>query len=473
MVELPTYDLSVAEEYGVIPADFLTAEELPTYEIRSDTEFDLVPPTAPTVDLPVYDVSVAEEYTVVPTDFPTAEVLPTYELSPDTEFDLVPATTPTVDLPVYDLSSTEEYAVVPDTFLTAEELPTYELNPDTGFELVPEDYPTVDELPSFDLSSLAMDPALNTNWTTYEAENGSERRILWAKGVQAPRMGDGGDFKKSVYGDYVDYKAPFVLNQGWYDTNKRRDGDSRIDASLCFAAVSTNMLYWWLEQNQSEVKQYLEQLEASGQFEGIEADTIKDIRYLVHQPGLQQNSAIYNLFVQYFYDKFNGYQSDILMDFFINGYVPKPGGGTNDEEDDFVKDKRAGFFNAVFGNKKLTDRRFSGSYQSFSQTVKTALENNQLIGMEHLLSPVLNHIVTLWGAEFDENNRLVAVYVTDSDDQDEAQHLGMKRYLVKDVNGRVKVSTNINQAQHGSYVEYLHLLSLGKEQWQAYLANQD
>ncbi len=310
------------------------------------------------------------------------------------------------------------------------------------------------------------------NWTSY-MDGEKKKNILWAKGITPSTMGEGGSFVKVPIGtDYVNYEAPYERNKGWYDTNKKGvDEDQSIDRSLCFAAVATNMIYWWQDQNKEEIKEFLAYLESKKYFEGKPENTIKDIRYLFNSYGEQKNSAIYNMFTLYFFSHKAGYQTDILADFYINGYSPKPLGGTNDEKDEFKFDDRAGFFHEVFKNKKLTNRMFSGNLTSFSGTVKTLLENGSIAGLQYITTGTNSHIVTLWGAEYDDSGKVSAIYVTDSDDQDDAHKLGMRRYLVREVDGRTVISTNVNNPRHGSKVEYLHTLDLGKSMWKTFLDN--
>ena len=89
-----------------------------------------------------------------------------------------------------------------------------------------------------------------------------------------------------------------------------------------------------------------------------------------------------------------------------------------------------------------------------------------MVGLSHkALSR--NHIVTLWGAEYDLNGNLKAVYVSDSDDQDESD-VGMKRYEVSNVGGKAKLSTNISDKSAGAAVGYLHILYLRSNRWNNY-----
>ena len=78
------------------------------------------------------------------------------------------------------------------------------------------------------------------------------------------------------------------------------------------------------------------------------------------------------------------------------------------------------------------------------------------------------HVVTLWGAEYDLNGNIVAVYITDSDDRGD-EEIGMKRYGVKNSNGKAKLSTNVSNKNHGSSVGNIYIFSQGTEAWKEYL----
>lgn len=108
----------------------------------------------------------------------------------------------------------------------------------------------------------ALITAKNDNVVQYTNEDGEIRTVIWAKGINAPVMGAGGDFKKEVtqggLDTYVIYKAPFSSGDGWYDVNKTRSGGNiDIDKNLCFAAAASNMLHWWFDQNSENVDNYI------------------------------------------------------------------------------------------------------------------------------------------------------------------------------------------------------------------------
>ena len=305
----------------------------------------------------------------------------------------------------------------------------------------------------------------NDNVVQYTNEDGEIRTIIWVKGINGPVMGEGGDFHKEITqggkNTYVMYTVPYSSGDGWYDVNKTRSGgNTDIDKNLCFAAVSSNMLHWWFDQNIENVDRYIEK---NGDI--IRANRkLSDLKTSFENP---ENSKIFELYkVLYGYNE-RGFYSDLLMDLFINGYTPKTNGGTNIESDDLIPNNNGGFFYDVFKGEKLTDRTYGGNYESLSNLLKEILGNGGIVGLSHKVFSSSNHIVTLWGAEYDLNGKLKAVYISDSDDQDEI-NVGMKRFEIRNVGGIAKISTNETDKSAGAEVGYLHILYQGTNRWNNY-----
>lgn len=305
----------------------------------------------------------------------------------------------------------------------------------------------------------------NDNVVQYTNEDGEIRTIIWVKGINGPVMGEGGDFHKEITqggkNTYVMYTVPYSSGDGWYDVNKTISGGNiDIDKNLCFAAVSSNMLHWWFDQNIEYVDRYIEK---NGDI--IRANRkLSDLKTSFESP---ENSKIFELYkVLYGYNE-RGFYSDLLMDLFINGYTPKTSGATNIESDDLIPNNNGGFFYDVFKGEKLTDRTYGGNYESLSNLLKEILGNGGIVGLSHKVFSKSNHIVTLWGAEYDLNGKLKAVYISDSDDQDEI-NVGMKRYEIRNVGGIAKISTNETDKSAGAEVGYLHILYQGTNRWNNY-----
>ncbi|HEM4744336.1 TPA: IdeS/Mac family cysteine endopeptidase [Streptococcus suis] len=302
------------------------------------------------------------------------------------------------------------------------------------------------------------------NQTSYQTESGEQRQIVWAYGITPPVMEQKGGFVKEKYGDYLNYTAPFEAGKGYYDTNKSLNA-SFIDLNLCFAAVSSNMVHWWLEQNSSYVERYLK--EKKGIVNVEENYAITDIRRYINSFQNQQNSRVFDMFKTYYGYRTNGFVSDALADLFINGYKPKAQGGVNLEDSHLVPDSRGGFFYDVFKEKKLTNRIFSGSYERFGEDVRTVLESKGLLGLTYRTLGYATHIVTVWGAEYDNQGKIRAVYITDSDDQQE--QIGLKRMgITRDASGNPRLNNHVKNNSAGALLDYVHTIRLGQDLWEEY-----
>ncbi|HEL2377040.1 TPA: IdeS/Mac family cysteine endopeptidase [Streptococcus suis] len=302
------------------------------------------------------------------------------------------------------------------------------------------------------------------NHTSYQTESGEQRKIVWAYGITPPVMEQSGGFVKEKYGDYLNYTAPFEAGKGYYDTNKSLNA-SFIDLNLCFAAVSSNMVHWWLEQNSSYVERYLK--EKKGTVNVEENYAITDLRRYINSFQNQQNSRVFDMFKTYYGYRTNGFVSDALVDLFINGYKPKAQGGVNLEDSHLVPDSRGGFFYDVFKEKKLTNRIFSGSYERFGEDVRTVLESKGLLGLTYRTLGYATHIVTVWGAEYDNQGKIKAVYITDSDDQQE--QIGLKRMgITRDASGNPRLNNHMKNNSAGALLDYVHTIRLGQDLWEEY-----
>ncbi|CYV14147.1 YSIRK-type signal peptide-containing protein [Streptococcus suis] len=302
------------------------------------------------------------------------------------------------------------------------------------------------------------------NQTSYQTESGEQRQIIWAHGITPPAMEQSGGFVKEKYGDYLNYTAPFEAGKGYYDTNKSLNA-SFIDLNLCFAAVSSNMVHWWLEQNSSYVERYLK--EKNSTVNVGENYAITDLRRYIDSFQDQQNSRVFDMFKTYYGYRTNGFVSDALVDLFINGYKPKVQGGVNLEDSQLVPDSRGGFFYDVFKEKKLTNRIFSGSYERFGEDVRTVLESKGLLGLTYRTLGYATHIVTVWGAEYDNQGKIRAVYITDSDDQQE--QIGLKRMgITRDASGNPRLNNHVKNNSAGALLDYVHTIRLGQDLWEEY-----
>lgn len=342
---------------------------------------------------------------------------------------------------------------------------------------------------------------INKNAVQYTAEKGTPkediRTILWVKGIEAPKVEEMKQYSSMGYAfKYSDYKA----GQGWYDVNKSHSGHGVggiSDAALCFGAVAGNMLHWWLEQNEPYIQTYLtHQKELAGKsaedsllqtYLAGEKEFLQErktkllsdnhlylnsaktamLESLQNSFRGQQDSRIFQKFTREFGFKTEGFQTDLLVDMVINGYKPKNNSGTNDSFSGTLGDEKGGLFYPVFGAEKITERRGDSGYGPFSNSVRETLMRGGMVGITYALSNSAAHIITVWGAEFDSRGNMIAVYISDSDDQGE-EPLGMKRFEVRNTGISAVLGTNQEKTNSGSPVFQLHLLYSGEEIWKKY-----
>lgn len=294
--------------------------------------------------------------------------------------------------------------------------------------------------------------------------NDEDHRIkttVWAKGITPPEMSAFIKEEDEVQGaKYVTYRTPYEENKGWYDVNKTIGRP--LDSKLCYAAAASNALHWWLEQNGSYIDRYLN--------EYPDDPKKQDLRTLRNSFVSQADSEIYKRYILQFSSRQEGFWSDLLVDQFVNGYVPNENGATNHSE--AVKEKlvqngpsdKGGFLYDIFGTTLLTERMSGGDFRTFGNDLKTNFMNGNLVLIDYKASAI-NHVVTIWGAEYDVDGQISAVYLTDSDDEDKASSQGMVRYMVKNLNGMPIFSTNIN-GMSGSTIGYIQTVSLGQQIWE-------
>ena len=304
----------------------------------------------------------------------------------------------------------------------------------------------------------------NNNVVEYETEEGEKRTVLFVKGVQTPKLGENGDFRKSEDHGYIDYKAPFEEGQGYFDVNKAPFGTNKeIDRNLCFAAAASNTLHWYLRENKKEIQDYIK--DNGDVIRTVGANTYS-LKEMLNQEVEQQGSLIYQYFKEMYGNNETGYYTVPLMDLFLNGYTPKEDRKTNIEDENLQPDARGGFLYGIIGTKPQTGMQSVNGLSDLGNSLQHYLSNNFVVCLSYTTFSY-NHVVTLWGAEYDESGLLRAVYVTDSDDQDETgveTDVAMKRYVVKGKGNLSFLSNAISEEANGAKINSLQYLRFGGEE---------
>ena len=303
----------------------------------------------------------------------------------------------------------------------------------------------------------------NNNVVEYETEEGEKRTVLFVKGVNPPALGENGDFRRTEEHGYIDYKAPFEEGRGYFDVNKAPFGKNKeVDQNLCFAAAASNTLHWYLQENREVIEKYIED---NGDVKKTVGGTTYSLKEMLNQEVEQQESLIYQYFKEIYGNNKTGFYTVPLMDLFLNGYTPKDDRRSNIEDKNLHPDGRGGFLHGILGGKLQTGLRSVKDVKDMGESLQYYLSNGFALCLSYKTFSY-NHVVTLWGAEYDANGRLCAVYVTDSDDQDETGDevdVAMKRYRVKEEGQRSYLSNAISESSKGALVNSIQYLRFGGE----------
>ena len=340
-------------------------------------------------------------------------------------------------------------------------------------------------VPTTAMANENVETVANTVRYLPEGEGGAEKAhtIHWLKGIKPPVMPNEveprneeglGHFMldNSTLG-YAYYVSPYVAGNGWYDVNKNNPEEGK-DARLCFAMASTNVLYWWLEQNKAHIDRY------QAAHPGENANAIEAYQEEIEKQTVAQDpstSLIYKNMVLPQYGDGPGGMPDLPIDYFINGYsadnrvaprnIPARHTGT--------PAAGGGLFYDVFGKSILTNRVEGVSYKTLNNSLKHYMDKGLAIVISYGLSDGRAHAITLWGAEYDEAGKLCAIYITDNNDKNEKINnqgaLGMVRYTAYDWAGYMKVTTLEQPNGAGNIINSIYPLTLAEDGWQAFEAS--
>ena len=304
----------------------------------------------------------------------------------------------------------------------------------------------------------ALQEGENQNTAQYTAANGEIYTAFFVQGVHIPNLKsteEGGDFIEKEDSGYFTRVARFARGQGYYDTNKARNGQNKdVDRNLCFATTASNVLHWYLQENKEKIQDYIHEHGDVVRRVGQKNYSLED--FLNQSSPDQWNSRIFDYFKLIYGHSDKGFYTGPLVDLFLNGYTPKK--ATNTKADFGTMDERGGFLYGLLKEKLQTD--VTGSFKgTFSEDVKKHLEEGHALCISYKPLGTYSHVVSLWGADFDESGKLVGVYVTDSDDQDETgedPEVGLKYYRIIYKDGSPYLNNSLNPKSNGSRISKLH-----------------
>lgn len=181
---------------------------------------------------------------------------------------------------------------------------------------------------------------------------------------------------------------------GWFDCNKVNPSDvsARGDGLMCWAAATSNLIHWWLQQNK--------ETEAVKAYQGPKA-----------VPADMLRSEVFQLFKNRFPNQ--GDYPLKAINWFFNGVFHRKMYST-DQPDPY-----AGFFRTQLGTNSLGAEYVGRDLMRdrFNAIIKQALSAQRgILFIVNIGRAWSTHAVTLWGVKFDENGLIDTLYMVDNND---------------------------------------------------------
>ncbi|MFV8470700.1 IdeS/Mac family cysteine endopeptidase [Mycoplasma sp. HF11B] len=303
---------------------------------------------------------------------------------------------------------------------------------------------------SFNLNSLVT---INSNYQAKEVKNTiNSHGILTPDGVTIPAINTsnietlkigkalshppvGRWFRTESQFDPDDYHYYLMWDEAanWFDANKwfrytpnisksdednyypmRYFGNGGTDDRSCWAAASSNVMMWWIQQNHKYIEAYY-RMHPEDKIMMLNG---KDILQSYNE---KDYAFIFNFLVEYFTDT-SGYA--LFGNEWLLSGEKNPNFNASIEVD---KMKQAAKFKGLFPHlfnwdnaSKLGDYKKLGggvtdADKVFSNYVKEAFENHYAVSFVINPSASYNHAVTLWGAHYNSEGIIDEIYYANSD----------------------------------------------------------
>lgn len=181
---------------------------------------------------------------------------------------------------------------------------------------------------------------------------------------------------------------------GWFDCNKVNPSDVTAsgDGLMCWAAATSNLIHWWLQQNSGTA--------AVQAYTGPKAVPVD----MLH-------SEIFQLYKAHFPNA--GEYPLKAINWFFNGRFYRKLYDTD------PIDPAAGFFLTQLGSNSLGTEYIGTDMMRdrFNAIIKQALTSQQgILFVVNMGKAWSTHAVTLWGVQFDEEGLVKTLYMVDNND---------------------------------------------------------
>lgn len=178
---------------------------------------------------------------------------------------------------------------------------------------------------------------------------------------------------------------------------------------------------------------------------------------------IYQESEIFQYFINHFVDE--GGWGDDGFNWFVSGTVPTM--------PPMTEYSGGGFFSDVFPQgKHLAVNKQGLSKEAFTETIIDVIENHKALGLTSLSGRT--HLMSVWGAEFDEEGYVKAIYLADNNalQSSKPYEKQLTRRLIryKQLEGYNATYTEMSAFGLDSYsqVSSIVIVDLGTKYWDDY-----
>ncbi|UTY27061.1 IdeS/Mac family cysteine endopeptidase [Treponema denticola] len=245
-------------------------------------------------------------------------------------------------------------------------------------------------------------------------------RIQWVHGIDGPapnkktkiEVPHVGQAKKFYWDDDKIFFWYEDANTKWFNNRKifylnipATDGG---DSNQCWAKTASNMLHWWFLQNKENIENYITK-------KNITSPKKDEYQYFYNRNSPDNEEPEKSYIAKTFRTKAHNGQ---LGGYVMSGLAWYLYGNTSASHPSTPTYEGPALFKDVFNiDKTPIEDKIIKSKLEFEKTITEALNSKKAIGL-HMRGTKggkdYAHGITLWGAVFDEEENIIAIYVVDN-----------------------------------------------------------